>query len=410
MMFQKQIRMKKIYSVLLVLLSFFGYSQNFKGEISDVQQSGLNQITIDPTIRAFAKNDLRYLRILDSNNNQIPYAFVSQKTQADTYSPYKISSKNSIPDSISSIVIQNEKQNKISSFTLQIQNTSLTKMYSVSGSNDENEWFGLVQDEILTGLVSSNGTSVSKTIAFPANQYSYLRIIFNDKKSLPINVLSVGIAENQIIPEKLLPIADFSYKISEDAKRKTSIIEFSAPNNFQIDAITFDIATDYFNRSANLIVKRERKTKKRVSYYDENIMNFDLNSKKDKTIYFNSLNEKVFRIEIENQDNQPLDITGIQVMQKPIIIVSKLNKEAKYNLVIDTTYSKPSYDLESFVAATVINLPEVSVVNFKKLDSQSSIQSEKPFWQTKLFMWICIIIGGGIVAYFAFGLLKDMKE
>ncbi len=410
MTFQKTIQMKKIYSLLIVLASFFGYSQNFKGEISDVQQSGLNQVTIEPIIRAFAKDDLRYLRIFDNNKNQIPYAFVAQKMQAESYSPFKIVSKNSIPDSISSIVIQNEKQTKIESITLQIQNTSLRKTYSISGSNNGNEWFGLVQDDILTDLVSSSGTSVSKSISFPANTYAYLRIAFIDNKSLPINVLSVGIAETQLIPERLLEIPEFTYEISQDKKRKVTKINFSASNKFQIDAIAFDITTDYYSRSTSLIAKRERRTKKRVSYYDENIINFELNSKKDRTIYFNTIEENEFLIEITNQDNQPLNITNIQVLQKPLVIVSKLNKGEMYTLAIDTTYSKPSYDLESFVAATVINLPEVKIQNFTKLDAENSVQTEKPFWQTKLFMWICIILGGAIVAYFAFGLLTDMKE
>ena len=57
MIFKKQIPMKKIVSTLLILVSFFGYSQNYKGEINDVKQSGLNQITIDPNIRADAKDN-----------------------------------------------------------------------------------------------------------------------------------------------------------------------------------------------------------------------------------------------------------------------------------------------------------------------------------------------------------------
>lgn len=410
MIVQKTIRMKKIYSLLAVLVCFFGYSQNYKGEISDVKQSGLNQITIDPTVRAFAKNDLRYLRILDSKQNQIPYAFVNQKTQSDSYSPFKIVSKTTIPDSISSLVIQNEMRNRIRNFSLQIQNTSLTKSYSVSGSNDGNQWFGLVQDQMLTDLESVNSTSVSKIISFPTNTYGYLRIVINDKKSLPINVLAVGIAETQLIPEKLVEIKDFSYKILEDQKLKMTKIVFSASNNFDIDAIAFDISTDYYNRSASITAKRERRTKKRTNSYEEEVVSFNLNSKKDRTIYFSTINENEFTIEIENQDNQPLNIKGIQVLQKPLVIVSKLNKDEKYSLVIDTTYSKPSYDLESFVAGTVVNLPEVTIMNFTKLNKQNTLQAEKSFWQTKLFMWLCIIFGGGIVAYFAFGLLKDMKE
>ena len=410
MIFKKQIPMKKIVSTLLILVSFFGYSQNYKGEISDVKKSGLNQITIDPNIRAAAKDDLRFLRIIDSKKNQIPYAFVTLKKQSESYSPFKIISKQSIQDSITSLIIQNEKKAKISEFNLQIENTSLIKSYSISGSNDAKAWFGLVENQLLTDLVASKGTSLSKNISFPANKYIFLRIVFNDKKSLPVNILSVGIAETQLIPEKLLEVNDFKYQITEDKSKKLTRIVFSAKNNYQIDAISFDIATDYFSRNAKIITKQMQKTKKRTTSYDETLAYFELNSKKDRNIYFNTIDEKEFTIEIENQDNQPLSISKIQVFQKPIVIVSKLNANEKYDVLIDSTYSKPTYDLENFIAETVANFPEVSISNFNKLNAEKAIQAEKTFWETKLFMWICIIIGGGVVAYFAFGLLKDMKN
>lgn len=402
--------MKKIYSILVVLLSFFGYSQNYKAQISDVKQSGLNQITIDPKVRAFAKDDLRYFRILDKNNTQIPYAFVSQERQAESYSPFKIVSKNSLADSITTLVIQNEKRSKLSSFSLQIENTSLRKVYAVSGSNDGEKWFGLVQDAMLTDLESENGTSVSKMISFPSNTYGYLRIVFNDKKSLPLNLLSVGIEKTQLIPEQLLNIADFTYTISEDKDQKLTRINFTAPNKFQIDAITFDISTSYYSRNARILAKRKEQVKRKVRSYDETIIDFNLNSKSDRTIYLNTISERNFTIEIENQDNQPLKITTIQVFQNPITIVSTLNKGETYQVVIDSTYSKPSYDLENFVAAKALNFPEVTLSNLTKVNAESKIQPEKQFWQTKFFMWICIILGGGLVAYFAFGLLKDMKD
>ena len=409
-MLQKQIPMKKIVSLIVILVSFSGYSQNFKGEINDVKQSGLNQITIAPEIRAVAKNDLRFLRIVDRANNQVPYVIVDGRNSKESYQPFAIISKENLPDSITSIVIQNEERKEISQFSLQIANSALTKSYSVSGSNDAKEWFGLVQNETLTSLIAAKGTSVSRTISFPSNTYSFLRIFFNDKKSLPLNIISVGIAETQLIPENLLEVTNFSYKISEDKDRKVTLIHFLANNSFQIDALSFDIETEYFNRSATIVVERTQKIKKRTAVYKENAAQFILSSKKDKTIYFDAIDEKEFTIEIENQDNQPLNISDIKVLQKPIVVISRLLQSKNYQVIVDTTLSKPNYDLGNFITERSVNFPEVGIVNFKKQDAKKTIQSEKSFWQTNLFMWICIVFGGGIVAYFAFGLLKDMKE
>ncbi len=109
-MLQKQIPMKKIVSLTVILVSFFGYSQNFKGEISDVKQSGVNQITIASEIRAVAKNDLRYFRIIDRANNQVPYVIVDGHTSKESYQPFAIISKENLQDSITSIIIQNEEK------------------------------------------------------------------------------------------------------------------------------------------------------------------------------------------------------------------------------------------------------------------------------------------------------------
>lgn len=409
-MLQKQIPMKKIVSLTVILVSFFGYSQNLKGEISDVKQSGVNQITIAPEIRAVAKNDLRYFRIIDRANNQVPYVIVDGHTSKENYQPFAIISKENLQDSITSIIIQNEEKKEIGQFSLQIVNSALTKSYSVSGSNDAKEWFGLVENETLTNLIAAKGTSVTQTISFPANTYSFLRIIFNDKKSLPLNIKSVGIAKIQLIPDNFLEVTNFNYKISEDKDRKVTIIHFLADNSFQIEALAFDIKTDYFNRSATIAVKRNQQIKKRSLVYKENVAQFMLSSKKDKTIYFDAIDEKEFTVEIENQDNQPLAISAIRVLQKPVVVVARLIQNEKYQVIVDTTLEKPNYDLGNSITEKRVNLPEVRIVNFKKLDTKKIIHVEMSFWQTNLFMWICIAFGGGVVAYFAFGLLKDMKE
>lgn len=409
-MFQKQIQMNKICYLLLILVSFFGYSQNFKGEISDVKTTGLNQITIDPNIRAVAKDDLRFLRILDAKQNQVPYAFVTQKSQSESYSPFKMVSNISLQDSITTLIIQNEKRDKIDRLTLQIENTSLAKTYAVSGSNDGVTWFGLVENQILSDLATAKATSVSKTISFPTNTYKFLRMVFTDKNSLPLNIRSVGIAETQLVAEQLHEISDFTYEIKEDKIRKVTQIVFNANNQHQVDALSFEIATDYFNRNAKMLVKRKRKSNVRESFYDEILGYFKLNSKQNRTIYFDAINEKSFIIEINNQDNQPLVISAIKVLQKPILVVSKLNAGENYQVIIDTTLSKPTYDLEQFVAETAVRFPEVGISNFTKSEIKKAEPLEKAFWQTRLFMWICIVLGGALVAYFALGLLKDMKD
>lgn len=406
---QNQMQMKKWISLVLLFVSFWGWSQNYKAEIKNIQEDGFHQIQLSSEIRAVANENLAFLRILDTNKKEVPYVISNFKGESENYISFKILSKNSIKDSITAIVIQNETGKKINQLNLKIANAALTKQYQVSGSYDQEEWFGLVANETLKDLVATKGIDLEKTIYFPVNDYPYLRIEFNDKKSLPINIQAIGINENQFLPDELIEVNAFTYKIIEDKERKVTQIVFSAQKKYQIDAISFAIATELYVREARITIKKEIKNKKSTTIRDGLLSSFLLNSKMDSKIRVSNLNEKEFTIEIENKDNQPLEIQNIQLFQKPITIISRLKANEKYEVVIDSTYSKPIYDLVNFMESFTVGMPKATITNFYKIEKEKHIKG-KSFWQTNGFMWFCIVLGIGIVIYFALGLLKDMKK
>jgi hypothetical protein len=408
---QNQNQMKKFSSIVVMFVSFFGFTQNYKGAIQKIKEDGLHQIVINPEIRASANENLGFLRIKDGKQNEVPYviAFDSDKSWS-TYVPFEIVSRNIIKDSITSIVVENKSNSKLNQILLKIANTSISKYYSISGSNDKDDWFGLVENQRLTAMNVTAATTVEKSISFPVNSYKYLKIDCNDKSTLPINILDIGQYKHHFLSQELIEIEGLNYTTVENKQRKVTQIVFPLDKNYQIDAISFNIKTELYVRDAKLIVNRERKIKKRTEKHEEVISTFQLNSKNNSVFYFDDLKEKELIIEIENKDNQALEIENIHLLQKPVYLISKLNANQNYQVFIDSTYSKPSYDLINFISDSIYNLPEAKITNFQKVVDDEINPKEKSFWKTQLFMWICIVLGGGIVAYFAFGLLKDMKN
>ncbi|WP_130736651.1 hypothetical protein [Flavobacterium sp. J27] len=401
--------MKKWISSVVLVGSFLGWSQNYKGEIKNIQSDSLYQIQLAPEIRAVSHEDLRYFRIFDTNKKEVPYVISNYNGESERYTSFKIVSKKSIKDSITSIVIQNETTKKINQFNLNVSNAALTKQYNISGSYNQEEWFGLVENETLKDLIAIKGTALEKTIFFPVNDYPYLRIEFNDKTSLPIHIQAIGVYENQFFPEEPIEVKTFTYKSIENKERRVTQVVFSAEKSYQIDAISFEIATELYAREARITRKEEIKNKKTTTIRDQLLSSFLLNSKMNSKIKVSNLKEKEFTIEIENKDNQPLEITNIQLFQNPITIISRLKANEKYEVVIDSTYSKPTYDLVNFMESFPVGMPKATITNFHKIEKEKHIK-EKSFWQTNGFMWLCIVLGIGIVVYFALGLLKDMKE
>lgn len=402
--------MKNFTNLVVIFISFFGFSQQYKATINTIQQDGFHKIVISPQIRSASQDNLKYFRILDKNKKEVPYVVYDNLNRNSLVSEkLEIVNKSAIKDSISSFVIKNYHQKLNGEIVLEIANASINKYFSISGSNDQIKWFGLVANQLLTNLNNENSISVQKIISYPSNNYKFIKIDFNDKNALPINILNIGrLKEVQKAIETTI-LKDFNYKIAEDFKNKKTIITFSADNFQKVDEISFTIATKLFSRNAKLYLNRTRKIKKRTENYRDEISSFVLSSSILNSFQLNGFFEKEFTIEIENQDNQPLEISKIDVIQNNLYILSNLVSKEKYEVIIDTNYAKPKYDLANFVVETK-EYPSATLSKLTKIENQNANVSEKPFWQSNAFMWICIVLGSGVIAYFALELLKDMKE
>ena len=401
-------------NILTLFLGIFalhiGLAQSHKGNINAVKESGLHKLLLSQEIRSASNENTAYFRILDANNREVPYVVLDgEDRQFSIFTALTIHSKEVIKDSMTSLIITNDANHLHDKLTLKIANTAVNKYYDVGGSNDQNQWFGLVSNAYLSQLNNPDTTFVEKTISFPSNQYHYLRIDFKDKKSLPINVLDVGLYISKLQWQQPMAITGFKYKISEDTKRKITTIAFTAANAYHIDAMVFSIKTPSYLRNAQLIVKNTQTIKKQKVTYDDVNLHFQLNSTQNTTINLNGFSQKQFFINIENQDNQPLEISNIKLLQKPLYVIANLKLEQNYHVVVDSTYSKPSYDLVNFIPTTTTNVPEATITQFKKVNQVTKVASEKAFWQTNAFMWACIVVGILAIGYFAMGLLKDMK-
>jgi hypothetical protein len=403
--------MKKYSFLLVFFIGFTCFSQNYKGSLDRVEKEGLHKIMLTSEIRAASKNNFNSLRITDSENQEVPYVLKYHSDRLfSTFLPIRIIANNSIKDSVTSVLIENKTAKKLTNLILQIANTNISKRYHLYGSDNAKKWFGITSNNSLNLNNVAKKSSIEKRINFPTTTYKFLKIEFSDKNSLPINILGVGIYTNKYFSEEPIALANYTQEIVPLKDRKVTRIKFKADNHHKINSIYFDIKTAFFLRKAKLIVQKERKIKKRIETYEKTISTFLLSSKKENTFIINNLHEKEFTIEIENQDNPPLAITEIKLLQKPIYLISNLKKEQKYTLIIDNTLTKPFYDLGNFITEKTKIVEEVSVKDFSKIKNKPTIIKDQSFWQTSIFMWVCIIFVSLLIVYFALDLLKDVKH
>lgn len=403
--------MKKLISLFSFLIIGISSAQNYQGKINKVSENGLHQILLTPEVRSASQNNTDFLRIFDSKNNEVPYVIYNGKSSNSSFKNFAIISKTAVPNFATSIIISNENVLNLDNLTLKIANTDVDKKYNISGSNDQKEWFGLVSNKVISGLSEAGKTSVERNFSFPLNNYKFLKIDFIDKNSLPINILEAGLEENHSVNQSKTELQNFTQKIDTDRKQKQTRITITFQNPQVIDGIGFDIsAPSYYLRDASILINKTRIYKKSTENYAENIYAFQLNSKNKNRFDFQSFLTKEFTVEIDNQDNPVLEIKKIKIFQSPVSILTDMKSNENYTLKIDSTWSAPQYDLANSGIDFNQNYPVATISNLEKLDAAKSKEEAKTFWQTPLFMWICIVLAVVIIGYFALGLIKDMNK
>ena len=407
-----QVQMKRVISIVCLFLIQILFGQEAKiGEIKNVQKTGLQLVMLSPQVISEAENNVDFIRINEAKSKkEVPYAVYSKpETTKKSFLSFPIASKTKT-DSLTLFVISNEKQIQLNELFVVISNSSVSKSVNISGSNDGKEWFGLVQNHLLSNLEDNKLQQVEKSIVLPLNNYKFLKLDFNDKISLPIECKDFGVYQSKINYVEQLELTDFVQKSIVDNSRKKSVILVSFEKPQLISRLDFDIRSDMYFRTARILVNKERKIKNKIEKYQDEVFTFVLNSKTNSSFAFPEFFEKEFIIEIDNQDNPPLVIEKIQLFQSPKYVLANLKEGENYEIIVSKDFTKPNYDIVNFIPNADEMLDVIAIDNFKPIETVSKQEKPKAFWQTKWFLWTAIVVAGIIIGYFALGLLKDVEK
>ena len=82
-------------------------------------------------------------------------------------------------------------------------------------------------------------------------------------------------------------------------------------------------------------------------------------------------------IEIDNQDNPPLNISSVTLFQKPLYVVADLKHTEGYTVSAGNKDLKtPKYDITYFRNRVSENMPNTSINGVKLIEAKSKIKDE----------------------------------
>lgn len=403
--------MKTINFFLFILIFQVSFGQEYKGNIKSVSTNGLHKILLSPEIRTASENDIAHIRIFDANKKEVPYVFFGGNFSESSAINFPILAKEAIKNVSTYVILSNEEAKNIDNLVLKIANTDVSKKYNIYGSNDKKEWFGLVNNQIISGLNDSSGTSVERLFSFPLNNYTYLKFEFIDKNSLPINILDANLYSNSISNQPKIEIGTFQIKVTSNKEKKQTEMEITFPEAQVIDEIKFSIlAPNFYLRDAEILVNKTRKVKNREESYQELFSSFQLDSKKTNQFRINELFAKQFTIVIHNADNPELTINKLELFQDQSSLIADLKSNENYTIIVDNKLNAPIYDLAQSGIDLDAKYPTTSITDLEKISKVEQIVTPKSFWQTSTFMWICIVLVVLILGFFSLSMIKDLGK
>ncbi len=395
---------------LLSLVPQWAFTQqfNYGAKLNKVDTSGFYEIIITPAITRYLQPDFSDIRIADEDNRWVPHILQQggATTLANSFTAFPIL-KNTVTDSGKNLlVIENIKREGINHLKLLLKNAAVSRLASLSGSNNQQDWF-IIDDNIR--INRSNETikdEYMQDVNFPLAKYPYLKLVINNDHNDPFQISRAGFYTNpfykKILGHQLNPAPKF---IQKDSNNHSYILVKQA-YSYLFDEISIGTSgARYYNRDIQICLPLLDKNN--IPKPGSVIGNFKLIADSTSSLYLATTKAPLFYIIIRNGDSPPLKIETISTTLQNVTLVSYLEKDKNYKLLLgDSLASFPDYDLQLFKE----RITQKRLLKYGDVYDNSAKSFNKKGQDKNWWIWIAIILAGLVLSFLTYRLTSDIKK
>lgn len=408
---------KKLINFLFffsVSLPTFAQKDGYKfyTNLDSIKKSGFYNIVLSPAINAKLKTDYSDVRIINNANKWVPHVFHSPVNEISR-NAIQFNLKFSLQESNktkTTIIINATKP--INNIELLIKNTSVQKFCTLSGSNDNNNWF-IISDSILLNPIPSEKSTVSNLkINFVESNYTNFKLVIYNRNKDPYNVLAIlqnattiGFFSNFIDSSWRNPVTTLVQKDSG----KFSYIKINQQKTFHFNEINIKAeGIKYYNRNVDLYIS-DNKTNS-FTIPGRFIQSFSIANNSKLELKLPTQNAPTFYLTIHNEDNPALQINEVNTILSYRYITAYLEKDNDYKLIMGNEQATlPNYD----ITKDYPNVKDsVTLVNTGKIFAYKNIEDIKTdsFTNSKWIIWAAIIFTLLILLFLTKSMITEVNK
>jgi len=400
--------MKKIF--ILISLSFvqWNFAQiqdyNFQQELAPASQEW-HSVYLPETLFSKAKLNLSDLRIYQNDTLEVPYLLQVMHDEKSTKKvPFALVNQVSKNDK-NYYTFKMDEPKIINEIHLDFNKSNFDFKVQLQGSNNNRKWFDIKKARLL-GISNSNMSYNYNKIYFPDTEYTYYRVIIPTKK--------VKLAQAYLYNKIVTKGEETIYKstIVTTTKDKQTTIDIKLKNSVPVAKIRLTVASDfdYYRPLKIKYLTDSIKTPKGWIKNYQTLYNGTLSSLENTDFDFLSHISNEFKVIIDNQDNQALAITAVQISGKKHRLVAHFNDYKNENNSYKLVYGnkkvrKPHYDIQFFSNKIPETLKVLKLGEEKQLD-KASYEVENSFLSSEKLLWALLIIIVLFIGKFTLNMLK----
>jgi hypothetical protein len=384
---------------------------NYKAELTGIKNEW-HKIILPPEVFKNIENSLNDIRIFGITEQldtiEAPYILARQKEEIiDELVRFKMI--NQVKNDRGYFYTFEVKQaNDVNYVKLDFGQQNFNWRINFEGSNDQDEWFSIVEDYRLVAIKNNWTDYKFSAISFPATQYKYYRLQIKDSETAPM--LDSSFLQLKKIKEGIFH--NFSVKnltSKENKRNKTTIIEFDLEQPVPVAYLAINAQNDfdYYRKITVQYLSDSLKTEKGWKYNYRNLTTSILNSIEPNVLKFSSKTLQKIRLIIDNQDNQPLKINQILVKGYEHQLIARFSEPAYYFLAYGNPKAKrPNYDIGNFTTNIPSSLDKLKIGPIEKME-KTPLFKQGPLFKNKLWLYG---IMGVIILLLGWFSLKMMRN
>jgi hypothetical protein len=324
--------------------------------------------------------------------NDITFKQINQSTNANGYY----------------YTFQSPEVNLINQIKLAFKQENFDWKVNLEGSNDNKEWFSILTAYRILSIKNNDTDYQFTTLNFPDAKYQYFRLAV--KSSVQPELLEAKISKTDTIKGTYQDIKYQYFNLKNDVPKKETVIDVTLSNPVPLSYLSLNAQSDFdFYRSIKIEYATDSfKTDKGIQYNYADLYEGTISSLEKPVFNFANTITSRLKITIQNNDNKPLRLSGLQLKGNIYEIIARFDEpKDEYALYYGNEKAKsPVYEIEKFESKIPGNLTNVTIGAEQK-NPAYSIKTEKPLFENKAWLWVLMAVIIVLLGWFSFKMLRN---